>query len=362
MLYTLLFSLSEDIALFDVLRSQTLRTGAALITAMLISFLIGPKTIRWLSSVQKNGQPIRHNGPSSHLSAKQKTPTMGGVIILTSLITSTLLWADLSNHFIWSILFLTFGFSLVGLWDDYLKVMHQSPDGLKWWVKLILEIIIAFFAVLFIQKAMSPDMASGLTLPGVKNLLIDLGILFVPFAILVIVGTGNAVNLTDGLDGLAIVPIIFAVGSFTLISYIVGHSVFADYLKIHSINGTGELTILCGAIIGSAIGFLWYNAPPAMVFMGDMGSLSLGAALGGIAVAVKHEVTLAIIGGLFVIETLSVIVQIISFKLTGKRVFLMAPLHHHFEKKGWPEPTIVIRFWIISAILALIGLASLQLG
>ena len=361
MLFNLLAPLGDDLLLFNLFRYLTFRTGAAIMTAMIVAFVLGPPLIGWLRIKQGEGQPIREDGPPTHLSTKKGTPTMGGFLILLSLGASTLLWADLTNRFIWAILLLTFGFGAIGFWDDYLKIKRQKSGGARGKIKLVFELGIALLAILIIQNAMPQNMVNGLALPGVKHILINLGILFVPFGLFVIIGAGNAVNLTDGLDGLAIVPVMIAAGTFALIAYLVGNSVFADYLQIHNVQGTGELTVFCGALIGAGMGFLWFNAPPAMVFMGDTGSLALGGALGGVAVATKHELVLAIVGGLFVLETVSVIVQVASYKLTGKRVFRMAPLHHHFEQKGWAEPTVVIRFWIISAILALVGLATLKL-
>lgn len=361
MLFNLLAPLGDEIQFFNLFRYITFRTGGAIMTSLLVAFVFGPRIIAWLRTKQGKGQPIREDGPQSHLLTKKGTPTMGGFLILLSLGVSTLLWADLTNRFVWAILFLTLGFGAIGFWDDYLKVKRQKPSGAQGKIKLVLEFGIALVAVIFMQSAMTDQMATGLALPGIKHLLIDLGILFIPFAMFVIVGAGNAVNLTDGLDGLAIVPVMIAAITFALIAYLVGNAVFSEYLQIHYVPGTGELAVFCGALIGAGMGFLWFNAPPAMVFMGDTGSLALGGALGGIAVATKHEIVLSIVGGLFVLETVSVIVQVASFKLTGKRVFRMAPLHHHFEQKGWSEPTIVIRFWIIAAILALVGLASLKL-
>lgn len=330
-------------------------------TALLISFIFGPSVIRWLKSKQHRGQPIRDDGPQTHIITKQGTPTMGGFLILIALTIGTLLWADLSNSYVWIVLLVTLGFGAIGFADDYLKVSRHNTIGVPGKLKLVMEIAIAGLAGYFIMTISNPDIASVLTIPFLKNVLLDLGWFYLPFAIVVTVGAGNAVNLTDGLDGLAIVPVMIAAASFGLITYLVGNAVFAGYLQIQHVSGSGELTVFCGALIGASLGFLWFNAPPAMVFMGDTGSLAMGGALGSISLVTRHEIVLAIIGGLFVLETVSVIVQVASFKLTGKRVFRMAPLHHHYEQKGWAEPTIVIRFWIIAVILAIIGLASLKL-
>lgn len=325
-------------------------------TALLICFIFGPKIIRMLKVRQKKGQPIRHDGPERHIIEKAGTPTMGGFMILLGLIVSTLLWADLSNEYVWICLIVTTVFGAIGFADDYIKVTRQSSNGLSGKIKFLIEAIVVGGIAVWLAEINGPTLA----IPILKNVIINLGIFYVPFVIFVIVGAGNAVNLTDGLDGLATMPVIIAAGAFGLISYLVGNAVFSEYLQITPVPGAGELAVFCGAIIGAGLGFLWFNAPPAMIFMGDTGSLALGGALGSVAVVTKHEIVLAIVGGLFVLETVSVIVQVASFKLTGKRVFRMAPIHHHYEKKGWAEPTIVIRFWIISVILALIGLATLK--
>ena len=361
MLFNLLVPLAEDYFVFNIFRYLTFRGGGALMTALIISFVLGPHIIAWLKRRQKEGQPIREDGPESHLVTKAGTPTMGGVLILLAISISTLLWADLSNGYVWAILIITVGFGLIGFTDDYLKLTHRSSRGLSSRVKALAQVLISLAAALWIMDISPDDMARHLAVPFFKDLLLNLGWFFVALAIFVMVGASNAVNLTDGLDGLAIVPVMIAAGCFGFISYLVGNAVFANYLQIHYVPGTGELGVFCAALVGASLGFLWFNAPPAMVFMGDTGSLSCGGALGGIAVITKHELVLAIIGGLFVLETVSVIVQVASFKLTGRRVFRMAPLHHHFEKKGWQEPTIVIRFWIIASILALAGLATLKL-
>jgi phospho-N-acetylmuramoyl-pentapeptide-transferase len=286
---------------------------------------------------------------------------MGGLMILSGILVSTLLWADLTNYYVWAVLFVTLGFGAIGFYDDFLKVTKSTTDGFSGQFRLLMEVIIAAVAVGIFMGIGDKAISSALALPFFKDVLIQFGFFFLAVGVFIIVGAGNAVNMTDGLDGLAIVPVMIAAGSYGLIAYLVGNAVFAEYLQLHNVKGTGELAVLCGAILGAGLGFLWFNAPPAMIFMGDTGSLSLGGALGAIAVAVKHEIVLAIIGGLFVLETASVIVQVASFKLTGKRVFAMAPLHHHFEQKGWKEPTIVIRFWIIAFVLALIGLSTLKL-
>jgi len=361
MLYHLLFPLADQVVVFNVVRYLTFRTGAAVMTALVISFLVGPALIRRLREGQSGGQPIRDDGPESHLITKKGTPTMGGFLILLAITFSTLLWADLTNGFVWIVLFVTIGFGAIGFLDDNLKVRKKESRGLPGKAKLAMQTAIALAATLWIMQLMPADLATTLAVPFFKSLLLNLGWLFVGVAVFVMVGASNAVNLTDGLDGLAIVPVMIAVGVFSLIAYLVGNSFFATYLQVHYVPGSGELAVFCGALIGGGLGFLWFNAPPAAVFMGDTGSLSLGGALGAVSVITKHELVLALVGGLFVLETISVIVQVASFKLTGRRVFRMAPLHHHFEKKGWAESTIVIRFWIIATILALIGLSTLKL-
>ncbi len=361
MFYYFLYPLSEQISAFNLFRYLTFRTGGAVMTAILISFCLGPYIIRRLKAMQGEGQPIRSDGPKSHIIEKAGTPTMGGFLIMISLFGATILWADLSNAYMWVILLVTFSFSVIGFTDDFLKVTQRSSDGLPRSVRLVAEIAIGCLAAFWVMSISSPEQSGQLALPFVKDLLLDLGIFFVPFAAIVIVGSANAVNFTDGLDGLAIVPVMIAAGTFGVIAYLVGNAVFAEYLQIHAVPGTGELVVFCGALLGAGLGFLWFNAPPAMVFMGDTGSLSLGGALGTLAIATKHELVLAIVGGIFVVETVSVIVQVLSFKLTGKRVFRMAPLHHHYEEKGIPESTIVIRTWIVAVMLALAGLATLKL-
>jgi phospho-N-acetylmuramoyl-pentapeptide-transferase len=361
MLFNLLYPLAEHVSLFNLFRYITFRTGAAMMTALLVSFVLGPPVIRWLKAKQRGGQPIREDGPESHLLTKKGTPTMGGVLILLALAIATLLWADLSNGYVWVVLIVTLGFGLIGFGDDYLKLTKRNSKGLRARVKLLGQCAVGLVAAIVIVTLTESPLATGIAVPVLKDVLIPLGYAFPLFGMLVMVGASNAVNLTDGLDGLAIVPVMIAAGCFVLISYLVGNAVFSEYLGIPYVPGTGELAVFCGAMVGASLGFLWFNAPPAMVFMGDTGSLSTGGALGAIAVMVKHELVLAIIGGLFVLEAVSVIVQVGSFKITGRRVFRMAPLHHHFEKLGWQEPTIVIRFWIIASILALVGLSTLKL-
>ena len=360
MLYTLLSPFAETFPGLNLFRYLTFRTGGAIMTALVISFLIGPAVIRWLKAKQRGASNIREDVPEGHL-AKAGTPTMGGFLILIALSLSTLLWADIGNGYVWIVVLVTVGFGSIGFMDDYLKLTKRNSKGLPGKLKLLGQIIVAGIASAWFLYLTPDPLAAGLAVPFLKDTLINLAWFFMPFAIFVMVGASNAVNLTDGLDGLAIVPVMIAAGCFGLIAYLVGNAVYSNYLGIHYVAGSGELAVFCGAILGAGLGFLWFNAPPAMVFMGDTGSLSLGGALGAMSVVTKHEIVLAIIGGLFVLETVSVIVQVVSFKTTGKRVFAMAPLHHHFEKKGWKEPTIVIRFWIIAAILALVGLATLKL-
>ncbi len=360
MLYNLLAPYAQDFIAFNLFRYLTFRTGGAIITAMIICFLIGKPMINWLKKKQREGQPIRQDGPETHFK-KAGTPTMGGLMILISAGISVLLWSDISNPYVWIVAGVIIGFGLIGAADDYAKLTKRSHHGIPGKVRLLFEFGIASCAIAAYMYFTPSATSTGLAIPFVKDFLVPLGFFFIPFAMLVIVGSSNAVNLTDGLDGLAIVPVMIAAACFGLIAYFVGNAVYAPYLGITFVPGTGELAIICGALIGAGMGFLWFNAPPAMVFMGDTGSLAMGAGLGAIAMIVKHEIVLFVIGGLFVLETVSVIIQVASFKLTGKRVFAMAPLHHHFEKKGWSEPTIVIRFWIISVILALIGLATLKL-
>ena len=364
MLYEWLAKLDDLFQPFNLLNYITFRTGGAILTSMIIAFLFGPKLIGMLRVRQGKGQPIREDGPEGHIVAKAGTPTMGGLLILVSMVVSTLLWGNLHNPFIWVVLLVTIGFGAIGFVDDYMKVSRQNPKGLNSKIKLFLEFAIAALAVYVVMRASPQNPAhfsTGLAMPFLKNTLFNLGVFYIPFGCLVIVGSSNAVNLTDGLDGLAIVPVMIAAASFSAIAYLVGNAVYAPYLGVPYVPGSAEITIVLGSLLGAGLGFLWYNAPPAMVFMGDTGSLALGGALGSAAVVTKHEIVLAVIGGLFVLEAVSVIVQVASFKMTGKRVFRMAPIHHHYEKKGWAEPTIVIRFWIIAVILAMIGLATLKI-
>jgi phospho-N-acetylmuramoyl-pentapeptide-transferase len=362
MLYNLLFPLAAQFPIFNLFRYITFRAGGAILTALLISFWLGVPLIRWLKKHQKTGQPIRKEGPASHLVTKTGTPTMGGFLILIALSISTLLWADLTNKYVWAVLIVTLVFGGLGAIDDYLKLTKKNTKGVPGKIKLFVQMATAIGVAIFLMNTMKSPLATGLSIPFLKSVLFDLGLFYIPFVCFVVMGASNAVNLTDGLDGLAIVPVMIVATCFALISYLVGNHIFANYLQINFIPGTGELTVFCGALVGAGLGFLWYNAPPAMVFMGDTGSLAMGGALGTISLITKHEIVLAITGGLFVIETISVILQVGYFKLTkGKRIFLMAPIHHHFEKKGWAESTVVIRFWIISVILALIGLSTLKL-
>ncbi|HZH50630.1 MAG TPA: phospho-N-acetylmuramoyl-pentapeptide-transferase [Microvirga sp.] len=345
----------------NVFRYITFRTGGATATALLFVFLFGPSIISLLRVRQGKGQPIREDGPQSHLLTKRGTPTMGGLMIMAGVLVSALLWANLENHYVWIVLFVTVGFGAIGFYDDYLKVTKQSHKGFSGRSRLAIEALIAGIACIAISWTATPGLSNMLALPFSKELIFNLGWFYVIFGGFVIVGAGNAVNITDGLDGLAIVPVMIAAGTFGFIAYLAGNAVFANYLQIHFVPGTGELAVICGALIGAGLGFLWFNAPPAQIFMGDTGSLALGGLLGTIAVATKHEIVLAIVGGLFVLEIFSVIIQVTSFKLTGKRVFKMAPIHHHFEQLGWTEPQVVIRFWIISVVLAILGLATLKL-
>ncbi len=360
MLYYWLYSLSSDIHFFNIFKYITFRAGAATFTAFCIGFFLGPRFIRWLKKHQALGQPIRSDGPVTHLT-KSGTPTMGGLLILFSLFTSVLLWADLTSKYVWIVLSVMLSFGLIGGSDDYLKLSRGNSKGLPGKLKLLFQSLFSIVTIAAIMHVFNSPLATVLTFPFFKTFLLDLGWFYVLFSVFVIVGSSNAVNLTDGLDGLAIVPIMFAAGCFCVIAYIVGNHVFAHYLQYPFIPGAGELTIFCGALIGAGLSFLWYNAPPAMVFMGDTGSLSIGAGLSTVSLITKHEIVFAFIGGIFVLEAVSVIIQVAYFKLTGRRVFLMAPIHHHFEKKGWAESTVVIRFWIIAALLALIGLATLKI-
>ena len=361
-----LVELANTIQVFNLFRYITFRTGAALFTSATIVFLFGPMIISSLRIRQGKGQPIRADGPQTHFK-KAGTPTMGGLMILAGIVGSALLWADLSNVYVVATLLVTLGFGAIGFYDDYLKVTKQTEKGFSGKARLGLEFLIAGIATFFMMRATLSAGAAGstfgssITFPFFKDVLVNLGIFFVLFGGFVIVAAGNAVNLTDGLDGLATVPVMISAAAFGLIAYLAGNAVFSNYLQIHFVPGTGELAVVLGAVIGAGLGFLWFNAPPAAIFMGDTGSLALGGLIGSVAVATKHEIVMAIIGGLFVMETLSVIIQVASFKLTGKRVFLMAPIHHHFEKKGWTESQVVIRFWIIAVVLALVGLSTLKL-
>ncbi|MCC5987012.1 MAG: phospho-N-acetylmuramoyl-pentapeptide-transferase [Pararhodobacter sp.] len=357
-----LTALADTFIGFNLFRYITFRAGGAFLTALVFGFVFGKPLIEYLRRRQKRGQPIREDGPQSHLVTKAGTPTMGGLLILSALLFSTLLWARLDNGYVWLVLLVTVAFGLIGFADDLAKVKAgNNYKGVSGKTRLGLGFVIAFFASMAALWLHPPALSGQLALPLFKDVLLNLGWFFVPFAMFVIVGSANAVNLTDGLDGLAIMPVMIAAGTLGVIAYAVGRVDFTTYLDVHFVPGTGELLIFSAALIGGGLGFLWYNAPPAAVFMGDTGSLALGGALGAIAVATKHEIVLAIVGGLFVVEALSVIIQVAYFKATGKRVFLMAPIHHHFEKKGWAEPQIVIRFWIISLILAMIGLATLKI-
>ncbi|MEH6701047.1 MULTISPECIES: phospho-N-acetylmuramoyl-pentapeptide-transferase [Parasphingorhabdus] len=355
-MFYLLAQWLEFEGIFNVFRYLSFRSGAAVSTSLFIGLLIGPKFINMLRMRQGKGQPIREDGPVTHLK-KAGTPTMGGLMILISVVTSLILWMDLSNMFVWACIFVTLGFGAIGFMDDYDKVRKASHKGIPGRVRLLLEFIIAGFATWLIVQ----QIGTSLYVPFFNDVQIDLGYFYIPFAMFVIVGAGNAVNLTDGLDGLATMPVVIASATFLVLVYLSGNAVFSEYLGIPFVRGAGELAIFCACVIGACLAFLWFNAPPAAVFMGDTGSLALGGALGAIAVSIHHEIVLALVGGLFVLEAVSVIVQVFFFKRTGRRVFRMAPIHHHFEQLGWSESTIVIRFWIISLVLALAGLATLKL-
>lgn len=361
MLYNILFPLSAQYSFLNIFKYLTFRTGGAIFTALILCFLVGPMIIHWLKDKQHCCQPIREDGPESHLKTKQGTPTMGGLMIMISLTLSTLLWADWKNVFVWVVLGITISFAMIGFADDYLKVSKKNSKGLPGKLKLVLEFLCAGIAVWYITQATAPGTATTLTFPFFKHIAFNLCAFYIPFAMFVIVGSSNAVNLTDGLDGLAIVPVMVVAFVFLIISYVAGHAAFAAYLQIAYVAGAGELAVFCGALIGAGLGFLWFNAPPAAIFMGDTGSLALGGALGAVSIVTKHEVVLAIAGGLFVLETFSVIIQVLYFKMTKKRIFRMAPIHHHFEKMGWSELTVVVRFWIIAIILGLIALSTLKI-
>lgn len=358
MLYWLTL-LSDGGDVFNLFRYITFRAGGAFLTALIFGFLFGRPLINVLRRKQGKGQPIRDDGPESHFS-KAGTPTMGGLLIVGAVVTSSLLWARLDNGFVWLVLFVTLAYGLIGFADDYAKVSKQNTKGVSSRVRLLIGLVIAAIAGYWGSMLHPENLQFHLAMPIFKDALFNMSYFFVPFAVIVIVGAANSVNLTDGLDGLAIMPVMIAAGTLGIIAYAVGRVDFTEYLDVHYVPGTGEILIFTAGLVGGGLGFLWYNAPPAAVFMGDTGSLALGGALGAIAVATKHELVLAIVGGLFVVEALSVIIQVLYFKSTGKRVFLMAPIHHHYEKKGWAEPQIVIRFWIISLILAMIGLATLK--
>ncbi len=359
MLYELV-QFSDEIGPLNVFRYISFRTVGAIMTALLFVFLFGPAMIDTLRMKQGKGQPIRTDGPQSHL-AKRGTPTMGGLMILSAILVSTLLWSNWSSGYVWVVLGVMLAYGAIGFYDDLLKVTKRTSDGFSGKVRITLELAVAAIATYALMRLAPAPLSDTLAIPFLKNVLIDLGPFFIMLGVLVIAGAGNSVNLTDGLDGLAIVPVMIAAAAFGLFAYMAGRVDFTRYLQLHYMPGTSELAIICGAVIGAGLGFLWFNAPPAMIFMGDTGSLALGGALGAIAVATKNELVLVIVGGLFVLETLSVIIQVASYKLTGKRVFRMAPLHHHFEQKGWQEATVVVRFWIISVVLALVGLTTLKL-
>ena len=360
MLFNLLTSLIDQYSFLNVFKYLTFRTGLSVVTSLIVVFLIGGPLIKLFSEKMITG-PIRQDGPIDHIIKKSGTPTMGGVIIIIGILSSTLLWADLNNIYVWTLIFVSLSLGMLGLLDDILKIKLENSRGLKSRYKFLGQIIIGIITLLILIKYSDHEHLFNLYFPFFQNVIWQMGLFFIPFGLFVIIGASNAVNLTDGLDGLATVPVMLVALSFTLISYVVGNTIFSDYLQIQYIPDVGELSIFCGSVVGACLGFLWYNAPPAKIFMGDTGSLSLGGSLAAIAIIVKHEIVLAIIGGLFVLETVSVIIQVVSFKLTGKRIFKMAPIHHHFEKKGWAESTIVIRFWIIAIILALVGLATLKL-
>jgi len=360
MLYNLILDFIDTYTFLNVFKYLTFRTGLAIFTSMLIVLLIGTPFINFFSA-NRILDPIRDDGPSDHIIKKIGTPTMGGVLLLIGLFSGVFLWGDLTSSYIWFLIFIVTSFGLLGAYDDYKKIKYKNSSGISFRFKIISQILIAIIGILLLSHFTDHKELTNLYFPFFKNLIVNLGWFFIPFSVFIIVGSSNAVNLTDGLDGLATVPVILVATCFSFISYVTGNIVFADYLQIPYIKGVGEVSVFCGSIIGACLGFLWFNAPPAKIFMGDTGSLALGGSLGAVGIITKHEIVLAITGGLFVLEAVSVIIQVISFKLTGKRVFMMAPIHHHFEKKGWSESTVVIRFWIISIILAMIGLATLKL-
>jgi len=369
MLYLLYERLAEHhvyVPGLGLLRYLTFRGGMAVATAQLVVVLMGSRFIRWMQARQGKGQPIRADGIQRHVIEKAGTPTMGGLMFLAGITVATLMWADLSNVYVWVALMVTVAFGALGFVDDYAKVTLQSTAGVSGRLRLAIEAAVAVLAVYLMVRYGQPSpegagLSTSIAFPILKGALINLSWFYLAFGAFIIVGASNAVNFTDGLDGLATVPVMIAAATFGLIAYLVGNFVFARYLELHFVPNTGELAVLCAAIVGSGLGFLWYNAPPARIFMGDSGALSLGAAIGAIAVATKHEIVLGIVGGLFVVETVSVMIQVLWFKRTGRRVFLMAPIHHHFERLGWSEPTVVIRFWIIAVMLAMLGLSTLKL-
>jgi phospho-N-acetylmuramoyl-pentapeptide-transferase len=360
MVYNFLLEFVDIFSFLNVFKYITFRTGLAVFTSLLLVLIIGGPFIKMVSK-KKIFNPIREDGPADHIIKKIGTPTMGGLVILMGIIVSVFMWSDLTNIYILFLLYILISFGLLGALDDYKKITNQNSSGISFKFKFFNQIVLSVIGISFLTYHLNHQELTNLYFPFFKDLVINLGWFFIPFSVFIIVGASNAVNLTDGLDGLATVPVILVAACFAFISYVAGNIIFSEYLQITYIEGTGEISIFCGAIIGSCLGFLWFNAPPAKIFMGDTGSLSLGGSLGAIGIITKHEIVLAITGGLFVLEAVSVIVQVVSFKLTGKRVFRMAPIHHHYEKKGWPESTVVIRFWIISIILALIGLATLKL-
>jgi phospho-N-acetylmuramoyl-pentapeptide-transferase len=359
MLYSLILELIESYSFLNVFKYLTVRTGLAVFTSLLVVFLIGTPFINFFST-QRILDPIREDGPDEHVIKKIGTPTMGGVLILAGLFSGIILWGDLKNMYVWFLIYIVGSYGLLGALDDYKKVKFKNSSGISFKFKIISQILIAIVGISLLSYFSNNSDLENLYFPFFKNLIINLGWFFIPFSVFIIVGSSNAVNLTDGLDGLATVPVILVAGCFAFISYVTGNIVFSEYLQIPYIKGVGEVSVFLGAVIGSCLGFLWFNAPPAKIFMGDTGSLALGGSLGAVGIITKHEIVLAIIGGLFVFEAISVIVQVVSFKLTGKRIFKMAPIHHHYEKKGWPESTVVIRFWIVAIILAMIGLATLK--
>jgi len=365
-LYEQMAAAQGHVPFLNLLKYLTFRGGMGLITGFIVAVAMGSRFIRWMQARQGKGQPIRDDGIERHVIEKAGTPTMGGFMILAGIMVGTLLWADLSNIYVWVVLFVTGAYGALGFLDDYRKITRQTTDGVSGRMKLLIQVAVALVACFILIKfggrsPESPELPTSVAFPVFKNLLVNLGWFYLVFGAIVMVGASNAVNLTDGLDGLAIVPVMIAAATFGLIAYLVGNFVFAQYLQVHFVPGVGEVAVICGAICGGGLGFLWYNAPPAKIFMGDTGSLALGGALGAVAVATRHEIVLAIVGGLFVAEALSVMIQVAYFKRTGKRVFLMAPIHHHFERLGWAESTVVIRFWIVALMLAFVGLATLKL-